>query len=556
MERRKYISLAFIITLILSMGVNAQEPHGGFVTVEGTKMKLNGGDFYFSGANSFSMIYSEVEAEEQFKIAKDLGLNVIRMWGFWNGETLESQLNEDGEVIRPGTPETDVYGHYVLQSKPGEYPTQGWRRLDYAIYLAHVYNMKLIIPLLNEWPEFGGLETYMDWVGLETPEYTDEFYKYENAVKNIRGNFWTSEEAQQLYFNYVEHLLNHVNMYTGVPLKDDPAIMIWEVMNEPRYGAWGGNKDATIVRDWIAEAAAFIKSIDKNHLVGTGEEGFLRREDTTLGLETYPWTAAPGEGVDFVLNAQIENIDVLGFHCWPFQWGLWGSSEEDHGSDQLGDYPDISDFAPQWIEEHIRIANDYNKPAYLGEFGLQILRREGSDISHRDLMMKKAYDYAATTDISGMAYWHITSSHDPEIAVYNGPMERKTLLQAQYYDDIVPHDLDFQFYIFCPEDETTCDIIKEYTKTMTDKVEFPDEEYTPPCLLPAALCDEQCIIVDSHPDHCGGCNVVCQDNQQCNNGTCEALENDEIENDKSDNSGCSFSSHENKASLLSILFSL
>ncbi len=515
------------------------EPHGGFVTAEGTRLKLNGGDYYFSGANSYSILYSEFEAEEQFRIASELGLNVLRIWGFWNGEVLEPQLDENGNIVRPATPDTDIYGHYVLQSRPWVYPEQGWRRLDYAIYLAHVYNMKLIIPLLNEWPEFGGLETYMDWVGIELPPKPDGHYAWENLIKAMRDEFWLSEEAKELYLDYVTYALNRVNTYTGIAYKDDPAIMIWELLNEPRYGPWNGNTDATVVRDWLADAAAHIKSIDSNHLVGTGEEGFLNLEDNDLGRETYPWDGAAGEGVSFVLNGEIPDIDVLGFHCWPFQWNLWGSSEQDLNEDTEHEYPDLTRFTPEWITEHVRLAAEAGKPVYLGEFGFQILRQPGSDLSVRDAHMKAAYDTAREVDIAGMAYFHITASHDPRAAVYTGPMERKTLVQAQYYDGIMPHDVDFRFDVYCPEDESTCDIIRKFTEYMTDKVENPDPEFAPPCLDPKQWCDGACIIVDSHPDHCGECGFVCEDEETCRDGECVPLADEQEDGaDSEDAGGC------------------
>lgn len=523
MKKAEISGIVLGFTLALAgVGALGEPVHGGFVTADGTKLKLNGGDFYFSGANSYSVLYSEIEAEEQFQIAADLGLNVLRIWGFWNGEEVAPQLDEDGNVIRPATPDTDIYGHYVLQSSPGVYPEPAWRRLDYAIYLAHVYNMKLIVALLNEWPEFGGIETYMDWVGIEIPK-RDGFYAQEGAIKNMRNQFWKNEEAKALFFDYIEQTLNRVNTFTGVAYKDDPAILIWEVMNEPRFGPWNGDRDATAVRNWIADAAALIKSIDANHLVGTGEEGFLRSGDTILDRDTYPWTAAPGEGIDYVLNAEIPDIDVLGFHCWPFQWGLWGSSEDDFGTDQNGEYPDISTFCPEWIEEHVRIARDFNKPVYLGEFGLQILRLPGSDVKDRDKMMKGVYDSARATDISGVAYFNITASHDWESSVYDGPMERKTLLQAQYFDDTAPHDTDFRFDVFCPEDTSTCSLIEESAAYFTSKVKNPDPPFALPCLEPMTRCGEECILLDSHPDHCGSCLDMCADDEACASGACVPL---------------------------------
>lgn len=525
-------------------------PSSNFVTAEGKHLKLNGKDFYFSGANTYSILYSEIEAEEQFQIAHELGLNAMRIWGFWNGEDLNPQIDENGKVVRPGTPETDMWGHYVLQSKPRVYPEQGWRRLDYAIYLANFYDIKLIIPMMNEWPEFGGLDTYMNWANDLDPEVAAQIADlvanrknmgndtYENAIKEYRSNFWSSADAKGIYFDYVRHMLNRVNTYTGVAYKDDPAIMIWEVMNEPRFGPWGGNNHADVIRDFLEESANLIKSIDSNHLVGTGEEGFLRQTDIDIPRISYPWKAATGEGVSWIENSQIDSIDVLSIHCWPYQWSLWDVSQTDGGDvDQAGEYPDLADFGPEWVEQHINLINDptlgIDKPLYLGEFGFQILRQDEnspnarSTVSFRNNLMQRIYDTALHEDVAGVAYWSMTASHDVDNAVYKGPIVRDTLLQAVFSDDSIPHDLDFNFDIFCPEDTTTCAMIEEFTaQKLAANVNNPP--FIEPCLPPKTQCGAQgnmdtCVFIESHPAHCGTCNHVCQPTQACSYGECMSI---------------------------------
>ena len=584
------VKITVLIALLLSsLSANAA-PGSNFVTAEGTRLKLNGEDFYFSGANTYAMLYSEPEAEEMFQIAQDLGLNALRIWGFWNGEDLNPQI-EDGKEVRPGTPETDMYGHYVLQSKPREYPEQGWRRLDYAVYLANVYDIKLIIPMMNEWPEFGGLDTYMNWANDLPEEEAAQIAElvanrknmgnneYENAIKEMRYLFWDSADAQGIYFDYVKHMLNRVNTYTGVAYKDDPGIMIWEVMNEPRYGPWGENNSGSKVRTFLTKASELIKSIDSNHLVGTGEEGFFRQTDIDRPLTTYPWKAANGEGVAWVDNSRIETIDVLSIHCWPYQWSMWDQSQTDGGDfDTVGEYPDLTDFGPDWLQEHINAINDpslgIEKPIYLGEFGFQILRQEQRDdydendpdndekirstVAYRNSIMQKIYDKALDPDVAGVAYWSMTASHDVSYAVYNGPIERNNLLQAYFSDDAVPHDLDFNFDIFCPEDVSTCSMIEEFTSVkLANNVDNPP--YKEPCLAPKTQCGAEgdvntCVILDSHPDHCGACNVKCAAAQTCSFGECIATTDLAITEEEA-NPDCRFiPTAPTVSSLLTLLF--
>lgn len=502
-------------------GADVPENYGGFVSVEGGGLRLNGGAFYFAGANSYSMLYSPAEAEEQMRIAQSLGLNAIRFWGFWDGD--EPVLDADGNPV-PGAPRgTDRWGRPVLQSEPRVYNEDGFRRFDYVIYLAHLYGMKLVVPLLNEWDEFGGLRQYMTWAGLDLPEEIrgcgDDgaeicFYRNEEAIKAERYRFFVEcQSCKDVYFDYVHQVLNRVNVYTGVAYKDDPAIMIWEIMNEPRYGPWEGDPGATAIRDFVQESARFIKGIDGNHLVATGEEGFLFPEDTdNPAYDGYAWVAAAGEGSSFSLNSAVPEIDVATFHGWPFNWAMANEGYLDR----------VETFMPQWIEEHARIAEALGKPAYLGEFGWQILRRPGSDLSERDGLMEPAYSAVLDSNLSGVMYWHMTASHEPSEAVYEGALGERTVLDsAIYVDNIVPHDSEFRFDVYCPEDVSTCGIIEAASREMVARVERPDPPFTETCLPPRVVCGEACVLLDSHPRHCGACELACEQGESCEAGSCQ-----------------------------------
>lgn len=520
------------------------ENYGGFVTVEDGKLQLNGGDYYFSGANTYAMLYSPDEAEEILRIASDLGLNAIRFWGFWDGEEPTNNPT-GGQSLPPGG--TDQWGRPVLQSAPREYGEQAFRNFDQAIYLAHLYGVKLVIPLLNEWDEFGGLKQYLTWAGHEVPDLVrgcgDDgsevcFYANEETIKEERFRFFTEcPECRDIYFDWVTQVLNRVNTITGVAYKDDPAIMAWEVMNEPRFGPWNGDETTLEIRDFLRDGAELIKSIDKNHLVSTGEEGFffqceaeqylgLLPEETGMGGAAEPdckagygWDTAPGEGTSFVINSQIPEVDVATYHAWPFNWN---KAAEQYGESYAGR---IDVFMTEWVNSHAAAAKALGKPVFLGEFGLQILRREGSDLPDRNKVLRAIYKAILETDTAGVMYWNITASHDPEEAVWRGPIERTRLEGAIYEDTPVPHDQDFRFDVYCPEDEETCDIIREATATIVGKVENPDPPFTGGCFEPRTMCGMDCVLLASAPDHCGECDNECGDGESCQEGECTSRSN-------------------------------
>jgi len=103
------------------------------------------------------------------------------------------------------------------------------------------------------------------------------------------------------------------------------------------------------VTNWAKEISTYIKSIDSNHLVGLGDEGFYNRP----GAPTYPYQGS--EGIDFDANLDILTLDFGTFHSYPESWGqtnnqtLWGT---------------------QWITDHAASMKRVGKPVILEEFGV------------------------------------------------------------------------------------------------------------------------------------------------------------------------------------------
>lgn len=99
--------------------------------------------------------------------------------------------------------------------------------------------------------------------------------------------------------------------------KNEPTIMAWELANEPRCtGSTGGSATncdpaGSTINAWASKISAYIKSIDPNHLVGLGDEGWFQEANPP----TYPY--APGVGIDFVKNLAITTLDFGTVHSYP-----------------------------------------------------------------------------------------------------------------------------------------------------------------------------------------------------------------------------------------------
>lgn len=144
--------------------------------------------------------------------------------------------------------------------------------------------MKLVLPMLNNWDDLGGINTYT------------------NAFGGSATSFYTDAESQAAYKKYIEFIVNRY--------KYSSAIFAWELCNEPRCRGC----DRSVITNWASTTSAFIKSLDPDHMVALGDEGWFYppESDGSYAYSGY-------EGVDFVRNLDIKTLDYGTFHMYPDQ---------------------------------------------------------------------------------------------------------------------------------------------------------------------------------------------------------------------------------------------
>ncbi|MFC4807759.1 cellulase family glycosylhydrolase [Paenibacillus sp. GCM10023250] len=169
------------------------------------------------------------EIEDEIRAASRSGIDVIRLYPF--------------EVRMSGDP-PGMFRHVM---GPGSYNESAFKLIDKVIQLANAYGVKLIVPFVDSYTYVGGTA---DWAAFRG--------KPADA-------FWSDPVIRQDFKNFIAYVVNRVNTYTKVPYKDDKAILAWQLGNELR------STDA-----WTSEMAAYIKSLDPNHLVGDG--GYVRAQ--------------------------------------------------------------------------------------------------------------------------------------------------------------------------------------------------------------------------------------------------------------------------------------
>lgn len=73
------------------------------------------------------------------------------------------------------------------------------------------------------------------------------------------------------------------------------------------------------IQDWIEEMSTFIKSIDRNHLLTVGLEGFYGPKNPKR-LTVNPEFWAADLGSDFIRNSKLSTVDFASLHIYPDHW--------------------------------------------------------------------------------------------------------------------------------------------------------------------------------------------------------------------------------------------
>ncbi|MEU1972707.1 cellulase family glycosylhydrolase [Microbacterium sp. NPDC019599] len=354
-------------------------PASQFIKAKGSQLQLAGKTYEFAGTNNYYLGYkSPAMVDAVLDDAKAAGFDAIRTWGS------QDYQNPDGTGSVHQNFEGVWYQAWdAAAGKPVvNTGADGLQKLDYAIAEAGERGLKLVIPFTNNWNAFGGMDQYVRWAGLD--EHAD---------------FYTDPTIKSWFKSWIETLLNRTNSITGVMYKDDPTILSWELANEPRCTSAGvypnGTCDTSTITGWANEMSTYVKSIDKNHLLSAGDEGFFCRPDSQWTL-TQKYGASgygPGfgencaDGVDTIALASLKNIDWMSMHLYPDHWKTtvdWGTG---------------------WITEHARAAAKIGKPVYLGEFGVM-------DKATRMPTYKKWLETIRLTGVDGTLYWMLASRQD------------------------------------------------------------------------------------------------------------------------------------------------
>lgn len=345
---------------------------------------LEGKPFCFAGTNNYYLPWrTRAMCDDVLQSARAMNLRVIRTWGGQERGSLDGSMPAtDGD----GTKEGVYYQYWDPAKRRPAYnddPQTGLGRLDYVLHQARELGIKVILTLVNNWKDTGGMDQYVKWYGLK---YHHQFY--------------TDPRVRAAFKNWAKHLVEHVNRIDGIPYREDPAIFAWELANEPRtvnFAAYDSSKgwDKTTLVKWADDMSAYIKSIDPNHMVAVGDEGFL--------VSGGQWLFEAAGGVDHQALTAVKGIDFGTFHVYPDNWRT--------GLDVL----------QRFIQENLDVARSVGKPTVMEEYGVMVQRNERKEITKGWDRRANAYrnwnELALRGGAAGSLFW-ILSGIDDRTGLY------------------------------------------------------------------------------------------------------------------------------------------
>ena len=305
-----------------------------FVKVVDGHFQRNGKPYYYVGTNFWygAILGSEGRGGNRERLCQEL--DDMKAMGIDNLRILVGSDGEEG-VLTKVEP--------TLQKAPGVYNDTILAGLDYLLMEMGKRDMVAVLYLNNSWEWSGGYGFYLEHAGEGVaPRPNEDGYP---AFMNFMRKYATSEKAHKLFYDYVRFIISRTNRYTNVAYVDDPAIMSWQIGNEPRAF---GKEELQPFTNWLKEASALIRSLDKNHLISIGTEGAWGCEGD---YETYEKISSD------------PNIDYCNIHIWPYNWS-WAKPDR-----LIEDLPAACDSTKQYIDRHIEICDRLNKPLVMEEFG-------------------------------------------------------------------------------------------------------------------------------------------------------------------------------------------
>lgn len=369
--------------------LNTTKAQPAFVKTSGSHFILDNKPYYYIGTNYWYgglLALQQDSARGKERLRKELdflksqGVNNLRVLA---GSEGIGQIN-GVQRVNP-----------VLQAKKGEFNLRLLEGLDYLLYEMGKREMFAVLFLSNNWEWSGGFLQYLNW-NNQLSDSTMQSKLGWDALRDNTSKFYSCMPCRQDYEKQLRFILNHHNKYTGRSYISEPAIMAWELANEPRPMRARAN---AAYSEWTLHTARLIRSLDKNHLITLGTEG----EQGTESMELFKAVHTPRE------------VDYLTLHIWPKNWSWFADTSI------TASLEGVITKSRDYIRRHEQVADELKKPLVIEEFGLPRDRHSfapGSATTARDSYFASVFSEwlrskRDTGSIGGINFWAFGGSSRP-----------------------------------------------------------------------------------------------------------------------------------------------
>jgi len=387
--RASLSTVAKFLWVLIPCFISSNSSPSGFVSTDGAKFMINSRPHYFLSANfwqgaNLGMNQSRLDAE----------LDMLKSFDITNLRVMAASEGPDTEPYRY---------HPSIQPKPGQYNEDVLKGLDYLLVAMASRGMRAVMQLNNFWHWSGGMAQYVSWATntpIPYPNDTGDWDRFQRYAEQ----FYSCDQCLEWWHNHITTIVTRINTITHISYIDDPVIFSWEFANEPRNFPLG----------WVSNTAKLIKSLDSNHMVTLGMEGFLPPDSHV----TDEWVAAHS----------YAQIDYATYHIWVQNRG-WYDPKNVSGTYDFA----VSKARDKFFRHQTDAVKVLNKPVVFEEFGLARDLEEytpGTSVHMRDdfytKMMQLAYDTAKTQvgGIGGIGIWAWSGhAYPPDMWIGDPPHE-------------------------------------------------------------------------------------------------------------------------------------
>ncbi|MFN8251118.1 MAG: cellulase family glycosylhydrolase [Ferruginibacter sp.] len=339
---------------------------------------INGQPYRFAGVNMwYAVLLAAGNKNDRQRLVKEL--DFLKQNGVNNIRVLIG--SQDGTKMISGV----MPVHPAMQTAKNNFSETILKGMDFLLQQLEQRRMYAVFYFANNWEWSGGFLQYLNWNNKIADTTLAKKLGWDD-YRDLVAPFYTCTECMDDYFAFVKKVLHRTSTITSKKYSASTAVMAWEIANEPRpmrpYAI-------PAYLDFIKNAAAQIRSLDKNHLVTAGVEGFNGTENLTVFAQLH----------------RDSNISYATIHIWPKNWGWYKDSTFEN------DFTAVLQKTKDYIAVHDSVMLQIKKPLVVEEFGLPrdgFLFSPGSPTQYRNRYIEMMLQQLATkkqTALAGINCW-------------------------------------------------------------------------------------------------------------------------------------------------------